>query len=91
MTNTILAIGFILMGFLMPTLFCAGFYFGFSYCENIGLNNGISPEDIPGYKIAEKAKEAANKRTETDAQRQARILAENVENYGTDIAQQEVI
>lgn len=91
--NTILIIAFCAMGFMLPTLFCAGFYYGFKTAEDVFCSQTVTKENIPGRETAETVKEAVAVKfrpAETDAQRQARILAENVENFGTDIPQQEV-
>lgn len=92
--NTVLVIGFIIMGLVMPAMFCAGFYYGFNTAEGVFCEQSVNRENIPGNNTMKTVKEAVTEKfkpPETEAQRKARILAENVENFGTDVPQQEVM
>lgn len=84
-----LAIGLIVLALLAPTFFCAGFYFGFNTAEGVFTQKAVSTENIPGKKIVDKVKD--NLHTETEQERLSRILAENVENFGTNVPQKEVV
>jgi hypothetical protein len=85
----ILAIGLIVLALLAPTFFCAGFYFGFNTAEGVFCQQAVSVENIPGSKIVDKVKDSLHK--ETEEERLARLLAENVENFGTNVPQKEVV
>ena len=87
--NTILIIAFCAMGFMLPTLFCAGFYYGFKTAEDVFCSQTVTKENIPGKNIADKVKDTLH--TETEQERLRRILAENVENFGTNVPQKEVV
>ena len=87
--NTILIIAFCAMGFMLPAMFCAGFYYGFNTAEGVFTQQAVARENIPGYAAVEKVKEAFRP-PETAEQRKQRIMGENIENYGTSIPQQEV-
>ncbi len=87
--NVILIIAFCAMGFMLPAMFCAGFYYGFNTAEGVFTQQAVARENIPGYAAVEKVKETFHR--ETDAERKRRIISENIENYGTSIPQQEVI
>ena len=84
-----LAIGLIVLALLAPTFFCAGFYFGFNTAEGVFTQQAVSVENIPGSKIVDKVKDNLHK--ETEEERLARLLAENVENFGTNVPQKEVV
>ena len=88
-----IALAQLVLVILTPTFFCAGFYFGYNTAENVYMNQGVSTENIPGKKLFDSTKQAVKTRThkETDEERLARILAENVENYGTNVPQKEVV
>ena len=86
--NTILIAAFVAMGFMLPVLFCAGFYYGFCTAEGVFTQQTVKTENIPGKFSAGKP---APVPPETREERLARILAENVENFGTDIPQKEVV
>lgn len=91
--NTILIIAFCAMGFMLPTLFCAGFYYGFKTAEDVFCSQTVTKENIPGRETAETVKEAVSVKfrpAETAEERKRRIMAENIENYGTAVPQQEV-
>ena len=79
----------IVASMLTPAFFCAGFYFGFNTAEGVFTQQSVSVENIPGSKIVGKVKD--NLHTETDEERLARLLAENVENFGTNVPQKEVV
>ena len=84
-----LAFGLIVMAILTPAFFCAGFYFGFNTAKGVFTQQAVSTENIPGKKIVDKAKDTLH--TETEQERLSRILAENVENFGTNVPQKEVV
>lgn len=84
-----LVVGLIITACLIPAFFCAGFYFGFNTAEGVFTQQAVAKENIPGWEQVEKLKKT--ERPETDEERMARILAENVENYGTGVPQQEVV
>ena len=84
-----LVVGLIITACMIPAFFCAGFYFGFNTAEGVFTQQTVSVENIPGKKIADKVKDKLH--TETEEERLARILAENVENFGTNIPQKEVV
>ena len=84
-----LAFGLIVMAILTPAFFCAGFYFGFNTAEGVFTQQSVSVENIPGSKIVDKVKDNLHK--ETEEERLARLLAENVENFGTNVPQKEVV
>ncbi len=85
-----LVLVFVAMGFAVPGLFCFGFYLGFCYSEDIFRDKMLHIEKVPGFKTAAALAGAAAKLTETDSERKRRIMAENVENFGTDIPQKDV-
>ena len=72
----------------MPVVFCTGFYYGFSTAESVLTQRKANVENIPAVKAIKGLKHS---HTETDAERMRRILAENVENFGTNIPQKEVM
>ena len=74
---------------LGPVLFCGGFYYGFTTARNVFVHHTVTTENIPTANLFASVKEKIHR--ETDEERLSRILAENVENYGTDIPQKEVI
>ena len=80
---------FLLTSLFTPVLFCAGFYYGFSTAQSVLTHHVADVENIPTVKTVRNLKIRQHK--ETDEERLARILAENVENYGTEIPQKEVI
>ena len=71
---------------LAPVFFCGGFYYGFSTAQSVYTQKMVKKENIPFSSLLKSASAPA----ETSQQRMARILAENVENYGTNIPQKEV-
>lgn len=79
----------IVASMLTPAFFCAGFYFGFNTAEGVFTQQAVSTENIPGKNIADKVKDTLH--TETEQERLSRILAENVENFGTNVPQKEVV
>lgn len=85
----VLAIAQLVLVLLTPTFFCAGYYFGFTTAEDVFTKQTVSAEKIPGAKIFESVKAKTHK--ETEEERLARILAENVENFGTNVPQKEVV
>ena len=76
----------------IPVFFCAGFYYGFNIAQSVFVNRTVQKEDIPFAELwAGKEYRVENALyTETSRQRMARILAENVENFGTSVPQKEV-
>ena len=78
---------------LVPVLFCGGFYYGFSTARNVFVHHTVTRENIPAANLFASVGRAVKEtlHTETQQERLARIMAENVENYGTDIPQKEVI
>ena len=84
-----LVVGLIITACMIPAFFCAGFYYGFNTAEGVFTQQAVSVENIPGSKIAGKVKD--NLHTETEQERLSRILAENVENFGTNVPQKEVV
>lgn len=89
----VLAIAQLVLVLLTPTFFCAGFYFGFNTAEGVFTQQTVTVENIPGAKVFEHTKQAVSDKLnkETDEERMARILAENVENFGTNVPQKEVV
>ena len=71
----------------LPAFFCGGFYYGFNTAKSVFLNKSVEKANLP-FSFAKK--ETENSYAETPQQRMARILAENVENYGTSLPQMEV-
>ena len=69
------------------------FYFGFNTAECVFTQQTVTVENIPGAKVLEHTKQAVSDKLqkETDEERMARILAENVENFGTNVPQKEVV
>lgn len=84
-----LVVGLIITACMIPAFFCAGFYYGFNTAEGVFTQQAVSVENIPGSKIVDKVKD--NLHTETEQERLQRILAENVENFGTNVPQKEVV
>lgn len=72
-------IGF-LISFAVLIMAFSGFVIGFKTGKNIACTNDI-PLTFPTVSASK----------ETDEQRRTRILTENIENYGTDIPQKEVM
>ena len=71
---------------LAPAFFCGGFYYGFVTAQSVYTQKMVKKENIPFSSLIKGSHAPA----ETSHQRMARILAENVENYGTNIPQKEV-
>ena len=70
----------VFIGIFASIMTFSGFFLGFKTGKSICEKGDI--EIIkPNFKVAK----------ETDEQRKMRILAENIENYGTDIPQKEVM
>lgn len=90
--NTALIISFLIMGLMTPVMFCGGFYFGFNTAKDVFTAHEVGADSIPGVKatndIVHTIKESVH--IETDEERMARILTENIENFGTNIPQKEV-
>ena len=86
-----LAFGLIVMAILTPTFFCAGFYYGFNTAEGVFCRQSVSKDNIPGNSVVDAVKSKAVTHTETEEERLSRILAENVENFGTNVPQKEVV
>lgn len=80
---------FLITSLFIPVMFCAGFYYGFSTAQSVLTHHVADVENIPTVKAVRNLK--IRHHAETDQERLRRILAENVENYGTDIPQKEVI
>ena len=75
----------------IPAFFCGGFYYGFNTAKNVFVNKTVEKENLPFARLWHRNSQLENSApAETKAQRMARILAENVENYGTDLPQKEV-
>lgn len=89
----ILAIGLIVLALLAPTFFCAGFYYGYNTASDVLTKQMVEKENIPGAMMIDYTKQAMRERMheETEEERLARILAENVENFGTNVPQKEVV
>ncbi len=89
----VLAIAQLVLVLLTPTFFCAGFYFGYNTAEDVLTKQLVNRDKIPAVQLFEHTKQLVMKKThkETDEERLARILAENVENFGTNVPQKEVI
>ena len=73
----------------VPAFFCAGFYYGFSTAEGVFCQKAVTTENIPGKKFLDNIGDKIH--TETEQERLSRILAENVENFGTNVPQKEVV
>ena len=89
-----LTVGLIIMAILTPAFFCAGFYYGFNTAEGVFTQQAVTTENIPGNYFAEKLRDKVDEAMhppETDEERLQRILAENVENFGTNVPQKEVV
>lgn len=84
-----LVVGLIITACMIPAFFCAGFYYGFNTAEGVFTQQAVTKENIPGKNIVSKVKDTLHQ--ETEQERLARILAENVENFGTNIPQKEVV
>lgn len=84
-----LVVGLIITACMIPAFFCAGFYYGFNTAEGVFTQQSVTTENIPGKIIADKVKDTLH--TETEQERLRRILAENVENFGTNVPQKEVV
>ena len=91
--STVLATGLIIMAIITPAFFCAGFYYGFTTAEGVFVHQAVTKENIPMKMEFDYTKQALRNAThrETEEERLARILAENVENYGTSVPQKEVV
>lgn len=89
----VLAIAQLVLVLLTPTFFCAGFYFGYNTAEDVLVKQMVEKDKVPGYTVYESAKQTVKAKThkETEEERLARILAENVENFGTNVPQKEVV
>lgn len=74
----------ITLSLIMPFGACAGFYLGFKTAKNI-----YSFGDIPG-PFFQSGGYLPRAESETDRERIGRLIAGNIENYGTDIPQVEV-
>lgn len=79
---------FITILVLCLALFLGGFYYGFKIAQDIYLTKDLHSESLPVVKSANAIKTAVH--TETEEERQLRILTENIENFGTNIPQKEV-
>ena len=75
---------------LIPILFCGGFYYGFATAKSVFTDCTVEKHNIPFSGLWSKGESENATFAETSGQRMARILAENVENYGTDVPQKEV-
>ena len=69
---------------LLPLGRVWGFYHGFKIARDIFTGRDIPREDMP---LANLPRAFSR---ETDRERLMRITAQNIENYGTDLPQQEV-
>ena len=69
---------------LLPLGRVWGFYHGFKIARSIFAVGDIAKEDMPLARLPEILA------PESDGERLARISAQNIENYGTDIPQKEV-
>ena len=89
----VLAIAQLVLVLLTPTFFCAGFYFGYNTAEDVLTKQMVEKDKVPGYTMYESTKHTvqAKMHKETEEERLARILAENVENFGTNVPQKEVV
>ena len=93
MMTIALVFALIVLVLLTPTFFCAGFYFGYNIAEEVLTKQMVNKDKIPGAMMFEGAKQAVKEKMhkETEEERLARILAENVENFGTNVPQKEVV
>ncbi len=77
--------------FSAPIFFCCGFYYGFGVGRSVFTEKTVTSENIPFASLWHTgAKDGYNIYPESPQQRMTRILAENVENYGTSLPQKEV-
>ena len=83
------AIVLIITAVFIPVFFCVGFFYGFNTAQGVYCHHTAEKENIPLWNLLHK-KDHSGTTAETSAQRMARILAENVENYGTNVPQKEV-
>lgn len=91
--ETLFTTGLIISAVTAPVFFCAGLCCGFGIAQNVFVHRQPAKEYIPGKRAvsAVKRKNADEKPQETDEERLARLLAENVENFGTNVPQKEVV
>ena len=88
-----LVVGLIITACMIPAFFCAGFYYGYNTASDVLTKQMVEKENIPGVMMFDYTKQAMRERMheETEEERLARILAENVENFGTNVPQKEVV
>lgn len=81
-TEKIMYTTIIILAYGLPISLVIGFYFGFKIASQHNENNAL--------KVPKTVYNANIKEPETDEERKQRIYNENIENFGTEVPQQEV-
>ena len=75
----------------IPIFFCGGFFYGFNTAQGVFCHHTAEKHNIPLWGLFHRKNHSRSALpAESSQRRRARILAENVENYGTDVPQKEV-
>lgn len=81
----------ILIAYCLPIMFLFGFYYGVKMAKSVYLEKDVNLREIPLGKAILRAETALEKKQETKEEINARILNDNIENYGTNIPQKDFV